>query len=398
MSAKITNFAARKKVIYKLLSLIMTNKTTRPRVEIVGSFLAPEQLEDAISRKVAGQIAEDDFHAIEDEVIDRLIDREIESGLEIVTDGEMRRKSWDRDFWEGLLGVDRERIDTGSVWQDEPVRRSLLKFNGRIAYNPEHPFFEKFVHLKQLVAGRADVRQTIPSPGELYMRIVMLSNGDPGKIYESPATLLDDITDAYRKTIAEFYRLGCRHIQLDSSVWGRLCDTDFQRTLLLGGLDPDAITATLVHLINSAIEGRPDDLEITLSIAADETRIPRWDNVNEQAHLRRMFEDVDADAFLLPFDINSPSQFEQLAAFPSGRRAILGLVDGSMAGLENINDIVNVVRLARRYVSPEWISISPTCGFKVKDRERQGLNYETQWTKIDLLNRAADILAGDEQE
>lgn len=398
MSAKITNFAARKKVIYKLLSLIMTNKTTRPRVEIVGSFLAPEQLEDAISRKVAGQIAEDDFHAIEDEVIDRLIDREIESGLEIMTDGEMRRKSWDRDFWEGLLGVDRERIDTGSVWQDEPVRRSLLKFNGSIAYNPEHPFFEKFVHLKQLVAGRADVRQTIPSPGELYMRIVMLSNGDPGKIYESPATLLDDITDAYRKTIAEFYRLGCRHIQLDSSVWGRLCDTDFQRTLLLGGLDPDAITATLVHLINSAIEGRPDDLEITLSIAADETRIPRWDNVNEQAHLRRMFEDVDADAFLLPFDINSPSQFEQLAAFPSGRRAILGLVDGSMAGLENINDIVNVVRLARRYVSPEWISISPTCGFKVKDRERQGLNYETQWTKIDLLNRAADILAGDEQE
>ena len=398
MSAKITNFAARKKVIYKLLSLIMTNKTTRPRVEIVGSFLAPEQLEDAISRKVAGQIAEDDFHAIEDEVIDRLIDREIESGLEIVTDGEMRRKSWDRDFWEGLLGVDRERIDTGSVWQDEPVRRSLLKFNGRIAYNPEHPFFEKFVHLKQLVAGRADVRQTIPSPGELYMRIVMLSNGDPGKIYESPATLLDDITDAYRKTIAELYRLGCRHIQLDSSVWGRLCDTDFQRTLLLGGLDPDAITATLVHLINSAIEDRPDDLEITLSIAADETRIPRWDNVNEQAHLKRMFEDVDADAFLLPFDINSPSQFEQLAAFPSGRRAILGLVDGSMAGLENINDIVNVVRLARRYVSPEWLSISPTCGFKVKDRERQGLNYETQWTKIDLLNRAADLLAADEQE
>ncbi len=397
MSAEIINFAARKKVISKLLSLIMTNKTARPRVEIVGSFLPPEELEQAISRKVMGQISDEDFHAVEDAVIDRLIDREIESGLEIVTDGEMRRKSWDRDFWEGLLGVDRERIDTGRVWQDEPVRRDLLKFNGRIAYNPEHPFFGKFTHLKELAAGRAEVRQTIPSPGELYMRILMLSNGDPGKIYSSPGTLLDDITEAYRLTINELYRLGCRHIQLDSSVWGRLCDTDFQRTLLLGGLDPDAITATLVHLINSSIEGRPDDLEITLSIAADETRIPRWDNEEEQTHLRRMFDEICADAFLLPFDINSPAQFEQLANFPAGRRAILGLVDGSMAGLEDIGDVVNAVRVARRYVSPEWISISPTCGFKVRDRERQGLNYETQWAKIDLLNQAADMLATDEQ-
>lgn len=373
----------------------MTNKTSRPRVEIVGSFLAPEVLEDAISRKIAGQISDEEFHTIEDSVIDNLIDREIEAGLEIVTDGEMRRKSWDRDFWEGLLGVDRERIDSGRVWQDEPVRRDLLKFNGRIAYNPEHPFFAKFTHLARLAAGRAEVRQTIPSPGELYMRIITLSNGDPGKIYSSPDTLLDDIIEAYRLTISELYRLGCRHIQLDSSVWGRLSDPDFERTLLLGGLDPDAITATLVHLINSSVKDHPADLEITLSIAADETRIPRWDNTRDQAHLHRMFDEVDADAFLLPFDIHSPGQLDQLAGFPAGRRAILGLVDGSRAGLESVTDIVNAVRVARRHVSPEWISISPTCGFKVRDRELQGLNYETQWAKINLLNEAADILASE---
>lgn len=364
-----------------------------PRVEIVGSFLPPEELEQAIEQKCQGVITPDELHAVEDRVIDRLIDREIEAGLHIITDGEMRRKAWDRDFWEGLSGMSRERIDTGYIHQDEVVRHDLLRFNGRIAYNPEHPFFEKYTHMVEIAAGRAAVRQTIPSPGELYMRIMLVTNGEPGKVYESPATLIDDIVEAYRSTIDEFYRLGCRHIQLDSSVWGRLSDPDFERRLLLGGMDPDVITEQLLELINRTVAGRPADLEITLSIAADETRIPRWGDERELRHLTRMLTGVDADAFLLPFDLHSPEHTEVLKALPEGKRAILGLVDGSMSGLESVNDIVEAVRTASLYVDPSRLSISPTCGFKVADRERQGLNYESQWTKIDLLKQAAAILS-----
>ena len=365
-----------------------------PRVEIVGSFLPPEVLEQAIEQKCQGNISIDELHAVEDRVIDRLIDREIEAGLRIVTDGEMRRKSWDRDFWEGLDGMNRERIDTGHIYQDDPVRKDLLRFTGRIAFNPEHPFFEKYIHMQELAAGRAAVRQTIPSPGELYMRIMLMTNGEPGKIYESPETLEQDIIDAYRLTIAELYRIGCRHIQLDSSVWGRLSNPDFERRLLLGGMDPDVITGKLIHLINSSVADRPADLEITLSIAADETSIPRWGDDKEMRHLVRMLRTVDADAFLMPFDLRSPEHIEALSNLPEGKRAILGLVDGSMAGLESVTDIVEAINVAHRYVPMELLSISPTCGFKVRDRERQGLNYETQWTKIDLLKQAAAIIAG----
>ena len=77
---------------------------------------------------------------------------------------------------------------------------------------------------------------------------------------------------------------------------------------------------------------------------------------------------------------------------PEGKRAILGLVDGSIPGLESVNDIVGCVRVAMRHVPLSLISLSPTCGFKVRDRERQGLNYESQWAKINLLKQAAVIL------
>lgn len=373
----------------------MTISQSKPRVEIVGSFLQPEELEAARNELTHGSKTVEEVREIEDAVIDRLIDREIESGLRIVTDGEIRRKRWDRDFWEGLEGMNRERIDTGHIYQDEMVHHDLLRFTGKIAYNPEHPFFEKYTHMQDITAGRAEVRQTIPSPGELYMRILMSSNGDIAKLYDTPDTLIDDIVEAYRKTIEEFYRRGCRHIQLDTAVWGRLGDQHYEKLLFLGGIDADKVTATLIELINRTISNRPNDLEITLNIAADETSIPRWDDEKELGHLRRMLEEVDADAFLLPFDLNHPEQLEALKWLPAGKRVILGLVDGSLPNMEATEDIVEAVRIANRYVPMEFISISPTCGFKVADRERQGLNYESQWAKIDLLNQAAEMVCND---
>ncbi len=373
----------------------MTTLQKKPRVEIVGSFLPPEELEEARLAMRQGNLTTEAYSEIQDKVIDRLIDREIEAGLQIVTDGEMRRKAWDRDFWEGLDGMNRERIDTGRIYQDEVVQHDLLRFTGRIAYNPQHPFFEKFTHMQQLAAGRAEVRQTIPSPGELYMRILVGSNGDISKLYESPSTLEDDIVEAYHRTIEQFYALGCRHIQLDTGVWGRLGEQSFERFLLLGGINADEVTDKLLNLINRTISGRPADLEITLSIAADETSIPRWGDEKELQHLRLMLENVDADAFLLPFDINYPEHLEVLRWLPEGKRAILGLVDGSLPNVESIPDIVNAVRVANRHVPLSFISISPRCGFKVRDRERQGLNYETQWDKISLLQQAAEVIGAE---
>lgn len=369
----------------------MTSSQTKPRVEIVGSFLPPEDLEEARKELKLGTKSAEEVKAIEDRAIDRLIDREIKSGLQIVTDGEIRRKKWDCDFWEGLNGISRDRIDTGRIYQDDPVRHDFMKFDGKIEFNPEHPFFGKFSHMQELAAGRADVRQTIPSPGELYMRILLSGDGDIAKSYTSPATLEDDIVEAYRKTIKEFHKLGCRHIQLDTSVWGRLSDPYFEKTLFLSGNDPDKVTEKLITLLNRTVSGRPADLEITLNIAADETNIPRWGDEKELEHIRKMLEEVDADAFLLPFDVSNLTHLDVLQWLPEGKRAIIGLVDGSLPNMESINDLVNAIKIANRYVPMENLSISPSCGFKVRNRERQGLNYESQWTKIDLLNEAADL-------
>ena len=102
-----------------------------------------------------------------------------------------------------------------------------------------------------------------------------------------------------------------------------------------------------------------------------------------------MLENVDVDAFLIPFDVRYPQHISVLSHIPGGKRAILGLVDATDPGLESITDIIEAINVAARHVVPELLSISPTSGFKVAHRELQGLNFESQWTKIALLKEAA---------
>ena len=301
----------------------MTQAINMPRVEIVGSFLPPEELENALNEKIRGNLSDADYHAVEDRVIDRLIDREIEAGLSCDRRRNAPQKLGPR-LREGFEGMSRKRIDTGNIYQDDILRHDLLRFSGKIEFNPAHPFFDKFVHMQELTAGRAEVRRTIPSPGQLYMRMFLSSNGDPGKFYATPDTLIDDIVEAYSRTIAEFYRLGCRHIQLDTEVRGRLSSPEFDRMLLLGGADVNEITRLLLDLINRSIATRPADLEITFNIAANEQAVPRWYDEKELANLRLMLETIDADAFLLPFEISSPEAINALRWLPAGKRVILG--------------------------------------------------------------------------
>ena len=60
----------------------------------------------------------------------------------------------------------------------------------------------------------------------VYLDILLMSDFTPSRIYCAPESLADDIASAYRQTLARLYELGCRRVQLDDSVFGRLCDPE----------------------------------------------------------------------------------------------------------------------------------------------------------------------------
>ena len=74
------------------------------RAEVIGSLLRPRRLKDAGRGMQEGRLPAAEYQAILDEEIARVITRQEDIGLSVVTDGELARSSWFGFFFEGLEG------------------------------------------------------------------------------------------------------------------------------------------------------------------------------------------------------------------------------------------------------------------------------------------------------
>ena len=72
----------------------MTSIAVKPpfRADHVGSLLRPERIHQARYDCKEGTITAAQLHEIETQEIKRIVDKQIEIGLELVTDGEFRRR------------------------------------------------------------------------------------------------------------------------------------------------------------------------------------------------------------------------------------------------------------------------------------------------------------------
>lgn len=244
------------------------------KYDVVGSYLPPLSLLESREAKKAERISQEEYKEIEDDAVRTVIDEQIKCGLSHVTTGEIRRNFWDWDFYFGLSGIARERLDDRNDNCDMEAFTDVMRFTGKIAANPEHPFLDDFRFMRDYVNGRTQIMQTLPSPAELYMRII---TAETELFYPTPDTIVDDIIQAYRDTIMMFYNEGCRMIQLDDTVCGRLCDRSFTKPLLQGGLDLIKIHENVLRLLNGAIDNIPSDLDVSLYLSSGPTVIPEWE-------------------------------------------------------------------------------------------------------------------------
>ena len=81
------------------------------RTDVVGSLLRPPELLEARRRLAGGAISPVEFKAVEDRAVDHALALQEEAGLEVVTDGEMRRESFQSQLPEAVEGFGEWDID-----------------------------------------------------------------------------------------------------------------------------------------------------------------------------------------------------------------------------------------------------------------------------------------------
>src|SRR5258708_10551627 len=78
------------------------------RAEVVGSLLRPTDLVDARKRLESGAMAHGEFEAVEDAAVRTAIELQKEAGIDVVTDGELRRYAFYGQLIDSFEGFYRE--------------------------------------------------------------------------------------------------------------------------------------------------------------------------------------------------------------------------------------------------------------------------------------------------
>ncbi|MFD1445911.1 5-methyltetrahydropteroyltriglutamate--homocysteine S-methyltransferase [Oceanobacillus profundus] len=349
------------------------------KADHVGSLLRPENLHQAREDFKTGKITAAELREVETKEIKRIVDKQIEVGLEAVTDGEFRRSWWHLDFLEHLNGIEGYNTEKGYQFDGVETDRYHVRNTGKISFNADHPFIKDFIEFKEIVGDRAVPKQTIPSPNQLFE--VGIRNPE---IYPDIEEYANDITQAYRDAVKAFYDAGVRYLQLDDVYIAGLSSSDF-KLIDTGGYSREQLIDLAVRIVNGVLEDKPEDLIVTTHLCRGNYR-SSWAFQGSYAEVApTLFAKEKVDGFFLEYDDERSGTFEPLKHVPKGgAQVVIGAITSKFGELEDKEVIKKRIEAASRFVPLEQIALSPQCGF-ASTHHGNKLTEDEQWTKLKYI-------------
>ena len=335
------------------------------RTDVVGSLLRPPELLQAQKDRAAGRISQAELKAVEDRAVDRAIKLQENAGLEVITDGEMRRLSFQSQLTEAVSGFGEYDINAflwGDWHGDDEVgdrnteRPQNLGVTEKLQ-RKRHLSSEEFTYLRAHATSIPKI--TLPSPS---MMANFWSQEHSTAAYPTLESFLADVVDILRDEVAELARLGCEYIQIDAPHYPLLIDPATRAFYERQGWDLDRWLAQGIELDNALMEGFP---EMTFGFhLCRGNQGSRW--LVEGGYdmiARPIFKGVKAQRLLLEYDDERSGGFEPLADVPDDKIVVLGLVTTKSNRAETVEELHARINEASRYISLDQLALSPQCGF-----------------------------------
>ena len=193
--------------------------------DVVGSLLRPQALLTAQQQFAAGTLGADQFKEIEDRAVDETIALQEDVGLQIVTDGEMRRQSFQSQMTAAVSGFGAFDLDAflwGEWYDDQGVYRKARPSDlGVVSKLTRRRYLavDEFIYLKSKT--RRIPKITLPSAG-LWANFWSREHSQAA--YSTLDSFLADVVQILRDEVNELVRLGASYIQIDAPHYGLLLD------------------------------------------------------------------------------------------------------------------------------------------------------------------------------
>jgi len=352
------------------------------RSDVVGSLLRPPWLLEAREQFTVGELTALELKAVEDHAVDEALRLQEDAGVEVVTDGEMRRLSFQSQLpaaVEGLSDWDLDAFLWGEWHGDDEV-------GDRAIERPELAVVGKLRRRRSLCAeefayarGRTDrvLKVTLPSPS------LFANFWDPDRAppeYRALEDFLSDVADLLRDEADELEAMGATYLQLDAPHYTMVLDPKYRDFYASRGWPTERWLELGLELDNRVIGDRPG---VTFGFhLCRGNQASRWlveggyDAIAEQ-----IFGGIRAQRLLLEYDDPRAGSFEPLAQVPADKWVVLGLVTTKRPQLESVDELARRIDAASRYAPLDRLAVSSQCGFATSvlgnaltiDDERQKL-------------------------
>jgi 5-methyltetrahydropteroyltriglutamate--homocysteine methyltransferase len=354
------------------------------RADHVGSLLRPPALLEARQRREDGSISAGDLRAVEDEAIAAAVKRQQDAGLDVVTDGEFRRRDFRTGFVEAVDGLQMRSWDM--PWHTSEgvtrLRSHTWVVTGRLRQRDRLAAGEA-AYVRGLTA--VPVKVTLIAPGFLADRF--WQDGVTDQVYASREELAAEVAAITRAEIEALIAEGVRYVQLDNPGYGRFVGT---RASSSDGL------ALMADTDAAAVAGvaRPAGVTIGLHVCRG-NQASMWMSEGDYAPIaERLFSSVAVDRFLLEYDDKRAGGFGPLRYVPASRTVVLGLVTSKSPVLEPAGELRRRVDSAAELVGLDRLALSPQCGFASVAEGGNLLTEDEQFAKLRLVAQTARAIWG----
>jgi 5-methyltetrahydropteroyltriglutamate--homocysteine methyltransferase len=277
------------------------------------------------------------------------------AGLDIVTDGEMRRESYSNRFATALEGVDIDNPGTALDRSGHP--NPVPRVTGRI--RRRHPVEVRDVEFLRANTDRI-IKMTVPGP-------FTMSQQAQNDFYASEEELALDYAVAVNAEIVDLFAAGADIVQIDEPYMQARPEKARQYGLRVLERALEGVSgATAMHICfgyAAVIHQRPPGYSFLAELAASPI---------QQISIETAQSSLDC------------SVLEKLR----GKKIILGVLDLSDPQVETPDKVAQRIRRALPFVRPEDLIIAPDCGLKYLPRE-------TAYGKIQSMVAGAAIVRGE---
>ncbi len=302
---------------------------------VVGSHALPSWLYTVIEKIEAGEYGLTDTREAYNDAVDLAMADQTRAGVDIISDGEMRRWMFVQNFYDHITGIAEEPLlrTVGPYGYDSPRRYRAVE---KVQVPDGLGIVEEFEYARSRTD--APLKATCPGPITLSMHI------RPGSVYPDRVTMAAEFASIINSELRRLVEAGASLIQLDEPSFA---------------IVPGALSEW-VDLFNTCIEGveAKTALHICFGNLASRPRGKR-----EYEWMWPALLDAKADQLVLEFANRELVDVGLWREVAEERELGAGIIDVKSFYIETADDVAERIRRFLQFVPAEKLWINPDCGF-----------------------------------